>query len=211
MTFEAYRKNQNKIKMNLKYLGGLFTLYCMSLLIYKLSFLNLLIIILAGVFICLIPGLLFFHMIQEKKTKKNKINMEGHSLLYPYKCKRFKGNFFNTYELIIVPYMVLAWMYLFELSGMGLFLIINIPLMVIMGILLLFILRKLYEYPIIFYNKGLIIHHKSYEYKAIKKYQWIKMRSGNMILELQLKDVFTSFVFDHNTALEIEGHLKNIV
>ena len=207
MTFELYKNRNHKIKRYLQYLGGFFALYCISLLVYKFSVVNLLVIILAGLIICLIPILLLYYGFIEKKSKDHGLDLKNQTLLYGYKCKRYRGNLINNYEMIMIPYMLLAWIFLFESSFSGVFLVLHLLVMMMTATILFFLLRKLNHYSVIFYDRGLILNHKSYDYDHIKKYQWIQMRSGSVILEIQVKDIFTSLTFDKNTARHIQNHL----
>lgn len=207
MTFESYQNKRHQIIKHLKCLGGFFALYCISLLVYKFSFVNLLVLILAGLIICFIPILLLYYAFIEKKSKSHDLDINNQTPIYGYKCKRFRGNLINNYEMVIIPYMVLAWIFLFESNFSGVFLITHFMVMMISAAILFYLLRRLNDYALIFYDKGLILNHKSYDYGHIRKHQWIKMRSGLIILELQVKDIFVSLVFDKSTAREIQGHL----
>lgn len=109
--------------------------------------------------------------------------------------------------MVIIPYMVLAWIFLFESNFSGVFLITHFMVMMISAAILFYLLRRLNDYALIFYDKGLILNHKSYDYGHIRKHQWIKMRSGLVILELQVKDIFVSLVFEKEAASQIKGHL----
>lgn len=69
MTFESYQNKRHQIIKHLKCLGGFFALYCISLLVYKFSFVNLLVLILAGLIICFIPILLLYYAFIEKNQR----------------------------------------------------------------------------------------------------------------------------------------------
>lgn len=208
MTFESYQNKRHQVKKHLKCLGGFFALYCISLLVYKFSVVNLLVLILAGIIICFIPMLLLYYAFKEKKSKNHDLDIENQTPIYGYKCKRFRGNLINNYEMVMIPYMVLAWIFLFESNFSGVFLIIHFMVMMISAAILFYLLRKYNEYALIFYDKGLVLNQKAYDYDHIRKHQWIKMRSGLVILEIQVKDIFTSLTFDKCTARQIQNHLQ---
>lgn len=206
MTYNQYINNKKKHHKIIFRLIVLFTAYFAITLLIKSLLLSVLFLV-----ICLIPGLAIYNtledQIKKKKLKEDEMNFSSEEELILIKKKKSRGSKKQYSNYVLLPILLLVLIYTLEMTSSLKGQIMHISFTVIIFSLILLSNRIYKAYDLILFDQGIIINNDLLSYDELKKYQKIKLRNGHSILEIQMKDVYTSMVLSEDDIKTFEKAL----
>ncbi|MBN2795798.1 MAG: hypothetical protein JXR88_10355 [Clostridia bacterium] len=203
MTLKTYLASQKKQKKNMSLMLTLIGTY-FTIVFLKSS------LLLIAVLICvyMLPILVIASTVKESILKKEK-KLEGmrgsldEQILF-FQNKKNRMHRQPKAEWIVIPYCCLFMILIFEFVPKTSKAIFYVVIVLMISIIFYAFLKRLNRNPLIFFHSGMLINQRLYSRSEIRKHQWIKLRNQDQLLELQMKDYYTSFVIAEKDVEQIE-------
>jgi len=193
MTYGDYIKEKNKYGKMIKVLIVAVFAYLASSFLVETILLGILMLC-----IWMIPGMVIYSVLKEsydkKKLKDSTMNFPSDMEIKLIKRKNVKGYRTMNNEIYVIPLAFVFLILLIEISSTFQEKIMHLSVTVIILLSFYLLLRKLNKYQLILLDHAFIVHQTIATYDDIKKYQKIKLRSDNYIIELQVLDTYKSIV-----------------
>lgn len=208
MVYRDYAKEKKRLETLIKWLVVAMVIYVVASLVSQSVIL--VFFLLAAWFI---PCLAVYSVLKDKQAKEKEDKMKAvidpDTLIERIETKKTKGQRLSKHDLILLTWFLIILLFLVDTDIKGLRQVYNIGLVSCLMLSLFVLLRKYFKEQVIFFDKGLIVNKQVYALEDLKKYQAIKLRRGDFILEMQVKEVYASLVLSPNDLAKFESFFKS--
>ncbi|MBI9011311.1 MAG: hypothetical protein JEZ08_03710 [Clostridiales bacterium] len=137
-------------------------------------------------FMILIGVVSYKSMLKYEKEKKPISHYNWKSEPIIARTKNYNREGLQPYLVFILPVMVFFFLLFSELleevTTAQIFL--HIVVFIGIGIIIVHYIKKYHQYHFVAFKEGILYHYRQIEYSEIKKYQFIKLKKGGFLLEL---------------------------